>query len=94
MSWIRGSIALLACFSAFIVPVGIMSLGVLGLADFDAIVEVLKTWLAFIGPFAGAVIGFYFRDSENQSPIKLPAANAPSIPGSAEKQAPARERGE
>jgi hypothetical protein len=61
--FIQATIALLACFSAFIVPVGILSMALLGFTDTDTAMDILKTWLAYIGPFAGSVIGYYFRGS-------------------------------
>jgi hypothetical protein len=59
--FIQATIALLACFSAFIVPVGILSMALLGFTDTETAMDILKTWLAYIGPFAGSVIGYYFQ---------------------------------
>lgn len=59
--WIRGLLAMLAGVAAFIVPVGIIALPVFQLSTFQDSYEVLKAWLAFIGPISGAVIGHYFN---------------------------------
>lgn len=36
-------------------------MALLGFTDTDTAMDMLKTWLAYIGPFAGSVIGYYFR---------------------------------
>ncbi len=36
----------------------------LGLSEFSQTMELIKTWLAYIGPFAGAVIGYYFHRTD------------------------------
>jgi hypothetical protein len=38
-----------------------MILPILGLADYSQTAEFLKSWFAFVGPFAASIIGFYFH---------------------------------
>jgi hypothetical protein len=57
----RGTIAFIAALAAFPVPVGIMLLPILGLADTTYTFDLFKTWLAYAGPLAGMVLGHYFK---------------------------------
>jgi hypothetical protein len=57
----QATIALLACLAAFVVPVGLMLMPILGLSEHGQIMEVIKAWLAYIGPFAATIIAFYFK---------------------------------
>jgi hypothetical protein len=58
---VREFIAIIATLAAFVVPVGIMILPILGLSEFAYAFDMIKTWLAFIGPMASLIIGFYFK---------------------------------
>lgn len=61
MEFTRALIAIIAAVAAFVVPVVMLIAAILGLADLTQTHEVIKTWLAYIGPFAGTVIGYYFH---------------------------------
>jgi len=62
IGFIRAFIAFVATCAAFVVPALLMVGAILGLADYASAYEMLKTWLAFVGPFAASVLGFYFSD--------------------------------
>jgi uncharacterized membrane protein len=57
-------IAIIAAASAFIAPLVMLFAAALGLSEFSQTMELIKTWLAYIGPFAGAVIGYYFHRTD------------------------------
>lgn len=64
----RACIAIVAALAAFVAPLAMLAAPVLGLADFAQTAELIKTWLAYIGPFAGTVIGYYFHRSDRRQP--------------------------
>jgi len=65
---IRAFIALVATVSALIAPLLMLTSAILGFSDFSQTMELIKTWLAYVGPFAGVVIGYYFHRSERPRP--------------------------
>jgi len=40
----------------------------LGYADRDQTLDIIKPWLAYIGPFAGTIIGYYFHRGDDRRP--------------------------
>jgi hypothetical protein len=72
---IEAAIALLACSCAFVVPVLMILLVVLGFADWSLVKEILPVWFSFMGPFAGAVFGFYFNERSHRPKPRLNQGN-------------------
>ena len=68
MEFVRALVAIVAAFAAFVAPLLMLAAVVLGYADLTQTLEIIKTWLAYIGPFAGTIIGYYFhRDTPPRS---------------------------
>jgi uncharacterized membrane protein len=64
----RALIAVIAALSAFVAPLVMLAAVPLGFAELNQTLEIIKTWLAYIGPFAGTVLGFYFHRDNGRGP--------------------------
>jgi hypothetical protein len=64
----RALVALIAATAAFVVPALMLGAVMFGYADLSQTLELIKTWLAYIGPFAGTVIGYYFHRDNGRAP--------------------------